>query len=221
MVYIILCLLLGTLMIVGSEALSKYSIAHLIQRYREKKENEVVFELLGRYQNASNKEKGDMIFGLLEPHKKDLARIIISMNEDPDEELQKLYIKLHELFMNGKFPYKNWKYWLARILKNDLLNIKKRNNPFIPLPIERLPEVEEEEKEETLSVNSVEEAIRDLSETQRMAVELRYLTRGEKLMSYKEIAAAMNCSVGQVHGYLDRAKENLRNKMAANNNFEL
>ena len=143
------------------------------------------------------------------------------MNEDPDEELQKLYIKLHELFMNGKFPYKNWKYWLARILKNDLLNIKKRNNPFIPLPIERLPEVEEEEKEETLSVNSVEEAIRDLSETQRMAVELRYLTRGEKLMSYKEIAAAMNCSVGQVHGYLDRAKENLRNKMAANNNFEL
>ena len=132
MVYIVLCLLLGILMMVGSEKLSEYSIAHLIRRYQEKRENEVVFELLGRYRDANNKEKGDIIFGLLAPHKNDLARIVVSMNEDPDEEIQKLYIKLHELFMKGKFPYKNWKYWLARILKNDLLNLKKRNNPLYP-----------------------------------------------------------------------------------------
>ncbi|RMG21972.1 MAG: hypothetical protein D6730_17335, partial [Bacteroidetes bacterium] len=46
-------------------------------------------------------------------------------------------------------------------------------------------------------------------------VELRYLRRKEKLMTYKEIAQIMNCSVGQVHGYLDRAKENLRTLLAA------
>ena len=99
--------------------------------------------------------------------------------------------------------------------------LKSVTIPFIPLPIERLPEVEEEEVEDVeLNSKALEKAVSGLSEKQKQAVELRYLNRGEKLMSYKEIASIMKCSTGQVHGYLDRAKENLRNKFAAKNNFE-
>ncbi|RMG23217.1 MAG: hypothetical protein D6730_14920, partial [Bacteroidetes bacterium] len=121
-------------MLLKAENLARYSVRKLIELYQEHKENALAFELLNRYRHVSNGEKGEILWGLLAPHTDDLARIAASMGEDPAEELQKLYLKLHALFVREKFPHSNWKYWLARILKNDLLNQKKRKNPLVSVP---------------------------------------------------------------------------------------
>ena len=134
------------------------------------------------------------------------------MREDPAEELQKLFIKLHQLFNKGKFPHSNWKYWLARILKNDLINQKKQKKPLITLSLDAVLEQEQSENETEPDMDLLFDAIDQLSENQKRVIELRYGRKEGKLMSYKEIASMMNCSTGQVHGYLDRAKENLRNR---------
>lgn len=190
--------------------LASYAVRELIQHYQKSKENDVALELLTRYRTASSREQGEIIWGLLAPHRSDLSKIIASLNEHPDDELQNLYIKLHGLFMRDKFPHKNWKYWLARILKNDLLNKKTKKNPIVSVPMEHLPEPETTSTEPKLNPTQMKAAIDKLAPNQKRVVELRYLNRGEKLMTYKEIAATMEVSVGQVHGYLDRAKENLR-----------
>ncbi|MEL6252485.1 MAG: sigma-70 family RNA polymerase sigma factor [Bacteroidota bacterium] len=204
-------LFIGVILGFIDERLNGYSIAQLIKRYKQKKENEVAMELLGRYNQQDEQTQGEIISSLLIPHWQDLSRIIASMKEEPQEELQKLFLKLHKLFKQDKFPKSNWKYWLARIVKNDLINKKKRKNPFIPLPVEELtiaaPETNEADR---INPNKLKEAISKLAAKQKQVVELRYLRSEGKLMTYKEIADHMNCSVGQVHGYLDRAKENLR-----------
>ncbi|MEM7374511.1 MAG: sigma-70 family RNA polymerase sigma factor [Bacteroidota bacterium] len=182
----------------------------LIRSYQREKENPVALELLNRYRTSSNQERGEIIWGLLAPHRTDLSRIVASLNENPEDELQNLYIKLHGLFLRGKFPEKNWKHWLARILKNDMLNKKTKKNPIVSVPVERLPEAEAAPTEAPLNMNLLQKAVDKLPANQKRVVELRYLKRSEKLMTYKEIAATMQVSVGQVHGYLDRAKENLR-----------
>jgi len=216
-----LLLLLGVLMLFKVEELTSYTINHLIKLYQEHKENKIAFELFGRYKKSSNREKGEIIWALLAPHTEDLSKIVGMMKEDPQEELQKLYLKLHQLFMQEKFPHSNWKSWLARILKNDLINQKKRKNPIVSVPMERLPEQEVEEENDQMNEKIMYEVIHSLPEKQKKVIELRYLKKEGKLMTYKEIATIMGCSVGQVHGYLDRAKENLRNKMKAANSKEL
>lgn len=212
---VLLLLFWGVLAMIKRGDLSGYSIRELTKRYPKDKENDVALALLDRYQKASRQEQGDILWSLLSPHKTDLSRIIASMREEPDEELQKLFIKLHQLFLRGKFPEKNWKYWLARILRNDLINKKKQKNPIVSIPIEILPEAEapEDYDENESNTKRLHQAISVLADRQKQAVELRYLQKQGKLMTYKEIAGIMDCSVGQVHGYLDRAKENLRNQL--------
>lgn len=215
-----LLMFLGILILLKGKELTDYSVRQLIQLYQEHKENQLAFTLIEKYKESSNREKGEIIWGLLAPHTNDLSKIVMMMKEDPDEELQKLYLKLHQLFIQEKFPHSNWKSWLARILKNGLINQKKKKNPIVAVPLERLPEVEVEEDNETINERMMYEALKDLPETQRKVIELRYMRKEGKLMTYKEIAGIMNCSVGQVHGYLDRAKENLRNRMKAANSNE-
>lgn len=216
-----LIMFLSVLVLLKGKEITEYSVRQLIQLYQELKENKVAFELLGRYKESSNSEKGEIIWGLLAPHTDDLSKIVMMMKEEPAEEFQKLYLKLHKLFMQEKFPHSNWKSWLARILKNSLINDKKRKNPIVSVPMERLPEVEVEEDSSSINEGLMYEAMKDLPETQRKVIELRYMRKEGKLMTYKEIAGIMNCSVGQVHGYLDRAKENLRNRMKAANSNEI
>ena len=204
-------LFIGVILGFIDERLNGYSIAQLIKRYKQKKENEVAMELLGRYKASDGHTQGEIISSLLLPHKEDLSKIVAGMKEDPQEEIQKLFLKLHHLFSQDKFPRSNWKYWLARIIKNDIINKKKRKNPFIPLPVEELSiAVPETNEPDRINPNKLKEAIDKLALKQKQVVQLRYLKSEGKLMTYKEIADYMNCSVGQVHGYLDRAKENLR-----------
>ena len=211
--YLFLLLLIGIFMMLAGENLAAFPLNQLIQRYQKQKENPVAFELLERYKQCSHQQKGEIIWSLLAPHQSDLSKIVASMNEDPQEELQRLFLKLHTLFMKGKFPHSNWKYWLARILKNDLLNKKTRKGPVVSLPVEHLPEVETDEPYQEYDIGKLTSAIHQLNDTQRKVIELRYLKRREKLMTYKEIAEEMNCTVGQVHGYIDRAKLSLRKQL--------
>lgn len=206
----IVCLLFGILTVLDNQDLTGYSINQLIKRYQRDTENEVAFALLGKYKASSETQQGEIIWALLAPHQRDLARIVVGMKEDPQEELQKLFLKLHQLFRKDKFPHSTWKYWLARIVKNDLLNQKKRKNPFVAIPLEAIPEQEEDTEQEGLNTEHLQGVIGKLTVTQKQVIELRYGRPEGKLMTYKEIATVMNCSVGQVHGYLDRAKENLR-----------
>lgn len=210
---LVVLLLFAILAVLDNQDLAGYSINQLIQRYQKDTENDVAFALLDQYKLAGSNQQGEILWALLAPHQRDLARIVVSMKEDPDEELQKLFLKLHQLFLKGKFPHSTWKFWLARIVKNDLLNQKKRKNPLVSVPMEMLPEAEEESEPEVVSPDRMQDAISRLTDTQRQVITLRYGRTEGKLMTYKEIATLMNCSVGQVHGYLDRAKENLRNHL--------
>ncbi|MDX2247157.1 MAG: RNA polymerase sigma factor [Bacteroidia bacterium] len=206
----VIILLVGALALVVEKSLQGFSIGELIKKYFSSKDNQVALELLLRYREASEKERGEIIWSLLAPHRQDLSKIIAAMNENPQDEIQRLYVRLHHLFLQGKIPDKNWKSWLARILRNDLINQKKRKSPVLSLSFEHLPEPENPQPDETMSTNKLQEALRKLPDAQRQVIELRYLQSEDKIMTYKEIADIMNCSVGQVHGYLDRAKENLR-----------
>ncbi|MEZ4776519.1 MAG: RNA polymerase sigma factor [Bacteroidia bacterium] len=203
-------LLLCALALMAEKGLKGFSIGELIKQYFSSKENQVALELLLRYKEASEKERGEIIWSLLAPHRKDLSKIIAAMNENPQDEIQRLYVRLHHLFLQGKIPDKNWKSWLARILRNDLINQKKRKSPVISLSFEHLPEPENPQPDENMNTNKLHEALKKLPDAQRQVIELRYMQSEDKIMTYKEIAVLMNCSVGQVHGYLDRAKENLR-----------
>ncbi|MEZ4827898.1 MAG: sigma-70 family RNA polymerase sigma factor [Bacteroidia bacterium] len=207
----VLILLVGAfLALVAEKGLSGFSIGELIKKYFSGKENQVALELLLRYRDASEKERGEIIWSLLAPHRADLSKIIAAMGENPQDEIQRLYVRLHHLFMQGKIPDKNWKSWLARILRNDLINQKKRKSPVLSLSFEHLPEPEDSQPEERLNTNRLHDALSKLPDAQRQVIELRYMQSEDKIMTYKEIAVIMGCTVGQVHGYLDRAKENLR-----------
>lgn len=206
-------LLFAILTVLDNQNLTGYSINQLLQRYQKNTENDVAFALLSRYKSVGANQQGEILWGLLAPHQKDLARIVVGMKEDPEEELQKLFLKLHQLFLKDKFPHSTWKFWLARIVKNDLLNQKKKKNPLVSVPLEALPETEEESHQEAFNPDQLGNAIAKLTDTQRQVIQLRYGRPEGKLMTYKEIAEVMNCSIGQVHGYLDRAKENLRNNL--------
>lgn len=211
MVFFSVVIFLGVLMIVRAGPAAGSTVTELIHKYQRKTENDLAFELIDRYKNANRQEQGEIIWGLLAPHKQDLSRIVASMNEDPQEEMQKLFLKIHELFVREKYPHSNWKYWLSRILKNEIINQKKQQKTFSGLPTDIMEAVDNtEEREQKLT--QLKQAIERLSENQKKAIQLRYGSVKEgKLMTYKEMASVMHCSPGQVHGYLDRAKENLRN----------
>ena len=125
---LVVLLLFAILAVLDNQNLAGYSINQLIQRYQKDTENDVAFALLNRYKSSDSNRQGEILWALLAPHRKDLARIVVGMKEDPEEELQKLFLKLHQLFQREKFPHSTWKFWLARIVKNDLLNQKKRKN---------------------------------------------------------------------------------------------
>lgn len=213
MEFIVFFIVWGVWMILAEKDLTRSSVSELMGSYRKSPENQVALELLSRYGDAEPNSRGEIIWTLLAPHQQDLSKIIASLKEDPQEEIQRLYVRLHHLFIKGKFPDKNWKSWLARILRNDLLNQKKRTNRLVSLPFEYLPETEDVVSDETLNPQLLKSAISKLTETQRKVIELRYLQTEGKLLTYKQIAEMMGCSTGQVHGYLDRAKENLRNHL--------
>ena len=211
MVFFSVVIFLGVLMIVRAGPAAGSTLTELIRKYQRKTENDLAFELIDRYKNANRQEQGEIIWGLLAPHQQDLSRIVASLNEDPQEEMQKLFLKIHELFVREKYPHSNWKYWLARILKNEIINQKKQQKTFSGLPTDIMEAVDNtEEREQKLT--QLKQAIERLSENQKKAIQLRYgSTKEGKLITYKEMASVMQCSPGQVHGYLDRAKENLRN----------
>ena len=209
MIFSVLSIVFTVLMVAGGASLVGFSLHQLIKLYQQQTENPVAFELINRYKTANAKEQGEIIWGLLAPHQQDLERIVVSMKEDPQEELQKLFLKLHQLFLREKFPHSNWKYWLSRILRNELLNLKKQRKPLVSLTMDTPVEIDDTQERETW-FGLLEDAVDKLSENQKQVIELRYGREEGKLMTYKEIASIMRCSIGQVHGYLDRAKENLR-----------
>lgn len=212
MVFLGYAIFVGFWIIVQASELAGQTIRQLIQRYQSQTENEVAFELIQRYSQSSGAEQGEIIWGLLAPHQQMLSRIVASMNEDPQDELQNLFLKVHGLFVRGKFPHSNWKYWLSRIVKNEMINHKKQQRNFVGLPLELLAETENPDDQEQL-FGLLNKGLERLNVNQRKAIELRYGNPTGKLMTYKDMAARMNCSTGQVHGYLDRAKEKLRNHL--------
>jgi RNA polymerase sigma factor (sigma-70 family) len=201
----------GVLMVAQAGPAAGSTVMELIRKYQRKTENDVAFALIDRYKSSNRQQQGEIIWGLLAPHQQDLSRIVAGMNEDPQEEMQKLFLKIHELFVREKYPHSNWKYWLSRIVKNEIINQKKRQKNFSGLPTDLIEEVDNTEERER-KLTQLKQAIERLSENQKKAILLRYgPNKEDKLMTYKEMASVMQCSPGQVHGYLDRAKENLRN----------
>ena len=164
---------------------------------------------------------------LMEKHYKRILNLIyrfVGNNEIAEDLTQEVFIKVYKSAASYK-PQAKFHTWLYQIAKNVSLNeLRKHKRQAVSL--EETFETEDGElikqvadtkianphedalQKETIEI--VKEAIDALPENQRLAVILR---RYENL-SYEDIAKTMNCSLKAVKSLLNRAKENLKEKLS-------
>ena len=146
-------------------------------------------------------------------------------NEGTAEDLtQEVFIKVYYAGASYR-PQAKFQTWLYTIAKNTCLN-EMRRNQHKDVSLNETFESEESELKRQVADEKIEnpstgllrkevatevkDAIHSLPENQRTAVILK---RYENL-SYKNIAKTMNCSVKAVKSLLNRAKENLKEKLS-------
>lgn len=175
-------------------------------------------------------KQGDKLaFGeLLDKYQKPVINIIYRFIQDKseaDDLAQEVFIKVYN---NAKSYEARAKFstWLYRITKNVCLNeLRRRKRKIVSLD-EAVSASDDRLKQEVIiSGNNspledsaahelqeiVKQAINSLPANQRMAVILR---RYEE-MPYEDIARTIGCSVKAIKSLLNRAKEALKNKLAA------
>jgi len=164
---------------------------------------------------------------LMHKHYKRILNFIYrftGIRETAEDLTQEVFIKVYNSGPTYR-PKAKFQTWIFTIAKNISLNELRRFKNK-PVSLDGTWETEDGEMapqvEDTRAPSPDQEIIQDekavivkaaidaLPENQRMAVILR---RYEDL-SYEEIAKTMGCSVKAVKSLLNRAKENLRNKLA-------
>lgn len=155
-------------------------------------------------------------------HQKSVINTIyrfIGNRADAEELAQEVFLKVYNSAQKYK-PKAKFSTWLYKITTNLCLNeirrkrletvslddLAEETNDFIDarqIP----PDIALERKELAFCVKK---AVESLPEKQRMALILREYDD----LSYKEIAEVMRCSVASVQSRLQRAKANLKGKLA-------
>jgi RNA polymerase sigma-70 factor (ECF subfamily) len=118
-----------------------------------------------------------------------------------------------------KHTVEHFKSWLYMTTKNVcLMRLRKKNIPSQEID-ERIHSAPEEVNLKILEekkYNTLEDAIEDLNDEQRTAVELFYF----KKFSYVEIGERMDLPVKKVKSAIQNGKRNLKLKLEKNDNFK-
>lgn len=148
----------------------------------------------------------------------------VGQEETAEDLAQEVFIKIYKNAASYR-PQAKFQTWACQIAKNLSLNeLRRLKKPDVSLdetfetgegqvtrqiPDERTPtpyqSITEKEK-----ADIIKEAVESLPDNQRMAVILR---RYEN-MSYEDIAKSLGCSLEAVKSLLNRAKENLKEKLS-------
>jgi len=161
---------------------------------------------------------------LIERHQGLVAGTVARMlgsNSDVEDIAQQVFIRVWKS-ARRYVPRAKFTTWLLKITRNLVFNELRRTKRHVHVPLQSEPAVEDPPvKDETnlapdaslLEVElqrTIEEAILQLPETQRLAVVLR---RYEQL-SYEQIAEVLNLSVPAVKSVLFRARTELRSRLS-------
>ncbi len=149
-----------------------------------------------------------------------VARMLGS-NSEVDDIAQQVFVRVWK--SAGRYvPRAKFTTWLLKITRNLVFNELRRSKRHAHVPMQMEPEAEDIPiKDETAQApdaslleaelqQAIESAIKELPESQRMAVILR---RYDDL-SYEEIAAVLDLSVPAVKSLLFRARTELRTRLA-------
>lgn len=162
--------------------------------------------------------------GLIERHQALVAGTVARMlgsNSDVEDIAQQVFIRVWKS-ARRYVPRAKFTTWLLKIARNLVFNELRRTKRHAHVPLQPEPGVEDPPiKDETnlapdaslLEVElrrTIEEAILQLPETQRLAVVLR---RYEQL-SYEQIAEVLDLSVPAVKSVLFRARTELRSRLS-------
>lgn len=153
-------------------------------------------------------------------------------HSDAQDLAQEAFVKAYRS-LNGFRNEADFGTWLHRITVNLWLNVKRRRKPELSLDATiktedgelsvdvasdtETPEESLERKEFGIMVKS---AFRELSEEHRAVLVLREMYG----YNYDEIAGIINCSLGTVKSRINRARQNLKEKVlniAANKKIQL
>ncbi len=161
---------------------------------------------------------------LIERHRALVAGTVarmLSSNSDVEDIAQQVFIRVWKS-ARRYVPRAKFTTWLLKITRNLVFNELRRTKRHAHVPLQSEPGVEDPPvKDETNLApdaslleselqRTIEEAILQLPETQRMALVLR---RYEQL-SYEQIAEVLDLSVPAVKSVLFRARSELRSRLS-------
>jgi RNA polymerase sigma-70 factor (ECF subfamily) len=159
---------------------------------------------------------------LVEKYKKRVYYLAYRMTRDhdsADELAQESFVKAYQALGNFKPGY-NFYTWIYRICVNLAINFLKREKHTVSAEllkeIDLLPEsVTAIDQLERMIASEqaglVRKALNSLPPEQKLA----FILKTNENMSYEEMAAVMDCSIGTVMSRLFRARQKLRNVLRA------
>src|SRR5438046_4856845 len=161
---------------------------------------------------------------LIEKHQALVAGTVARMlrsNSDVEDIAQQVFIRVWKS-ARRYVPRAKFTTWLLKITRNLLFNELRRTRRRAHVPLQSEPGAEDPPVKDEMNLapdasllelelqRTIEEAILQLSETQRLALMLR---RYEQL-SYEQIAEVLGLSVPAVHSLSCRARSELRSKLS-------
>lgn len=172
-------------------------------------------ELIGKYRETNNQE---FVGRLFERYATFVFAISMKYLKDKEKSRDNTMLVFEKLLDNLKrFEVKNFKAWLHMITKNQclmLLRSEKTRNKNINLYSNDEKSFMENEidphhddvNEKEINLSNLNEAIKSLTEKQRICVELFYLQ--EK--SYNEVAEITGFTMNEVKSFIQNGKRNLK-----------
>jgi len=174
----------------------KFPDDELVYRYVNLHDNTAINYIYERY--------GHLVFGVCMKYLKD--------TEAAKDMTQQIFIKMLDDL--NRFHINNFKPWLFKVAKNTCLMQLRSSQPAtnnkIDVPEDMEFERETHQKiEQEERLNNLEAALAQLSEEQRICIELFYL----KKLTYAEIVQQTEYTLLQVKSYIQNGKRNLKIKM--------
>jgi RNA polymerase sigma factor (sigma-70 family) len=172
-------------------------------------------ELIGKYRETNNQE---FVGRLFERYATFVFAISMKYLKDKEKSRDNTMLVFEKLLDNLKrFEVKNFKAWLHMITKNQCLmslrsektrnkNINLYSNDEKSFMENEIDPHHDDVNEKEINLSNLNEAIKSLTEKQRMCVELFYLQ--EK--SYNEVAEITGFTMNEVKSFIQNGKRNLK-----------
>lgn len=129
--------------------------------------------------------------------------------QEAEDCVMEIFEKLPEKL--GKYDIKYFKSWIYNVTKNECLMRLRKNKPDIlsidnEIQLESSSDNVKEKELLEVKIEALNEALNDLKEDQKVAVELFYL----KDMSYKDISVQLDWPLKTVKSAIQNGKRNLK-----------